>query len=124
MAPVFKEVNKEFVMEKTYEIFQIADEVDNKRDIIFESLNNLHKRGFSVDSRNYKSVYTGILGEDKDLEDLFEMFNVDHPEDFHGRSMSVSDVIVFTDDHVSKAYYVDSFGFKEVPEFLNGGAEV
>ncbi len=110
-------------MEKTYEIFQITDETDNKRDIIFESLNNLHKCGFSVDSKNYKSVYSGILGEDKNLEDLFEIFNVDHPEDFHGRSMSVSDVIVITEDSISRAYYVDSFGFKEVSEFLKKKAK-
>lgn len=111
-------------MEKTYEIFQITDEADNKHDIIFESLNNLHKRSFPVDSRNYKSVYTGILRENEDLEDLFEKFNVDHPEDFHGRSMSVSDVIVITEDSISRAYYVDSFGFKEVPEFLKRAEEV
>ena len=40
-------------------------------------------------------------------------FNLDHPADFRGHSLSVSDVVVAK----GKAYYVDTFGFKELKAF-------
>ena len=47
------------------------------------------------------------------LEALYTKFNMERPADFKGHSLSVSDVVVIKD----KPYYVDSFGFKELPEF-------
>ncbi|MBR5359737.1 MAG: hypothetical protein IK123_02505, partial [Lachnospiraceae bacterium] len=70
------------------------------------------------DSGNYEQVYTGVLEEGTTLDDLYERFNVDHPADYKGRSMSVSDVVVLHQNGEDKAYFVDSFGFTEVPEFL------
>jgi hypothetical protein len=52
------------------------------------------------------------------LERIFEKFNIDHPQDFTGHSLSVSDIVTLNRDGSETAHYVDSFGFKEVPEFL------
>ena len=102
----------------TYTIYQISDEAEDRRDIIFENLEHLQNRGLSVDAANYEAVYTGALEEGITLEDLYEKFNIDHPADYKGRSMSVSDVVVIHQSGEDKAYFVDSFGFSEVPEFL------
>ena len=102
----------------TYTIYQISDEAENRRDIIFENLEHLQNRGLSVDAANYEAVYTGELEEGTTLDDLYEKFNIDHPADYKGHSMSVSDVVVLHQNGEDKAYFVDSFGFTEVPEFL------
>lgn len=52
------------------------------------------------------------------LDNIFERFNIDRPEDFRGHSLSVSDVIVINRGAEITAYYVDSFGFQELPEFV------
>ena len=44
--------------------------------------------------------------------------NIDHPKDFKGHSLSVSDVVVLHQNGQDTAHYVDSFGYKEVPEFF------
>ena len=53
------------------------------------------------------------------LEQLYERFNLDRPEDFHGHSLSVSDVIVLKHGAEIRSYYTDSFGFQELPDFMN-----
>ncbi len=102
----------------TYTIFQVADDIDNRRDVIFENLERLSERGLTVDPENYKEVYSGSLDGEMTLDGLFEKFNIDHPSDYHARSMSVSDVVVLHKNGEDKAYFVDSFGFTEIPEFL------
>lgn len=102
----------------TYTIYQISDNSEDRRDIIFENLEHLKNRGLSVDASNYEAVYSGTLEESTTLDDLYEKFNIDHPADYKGRSMSVSDVVVLHQNGEDKAYFVDSFGFTEVPEFL------
>ena len=72
----------------------------------------------TVDKDNYELVYSGKLEEGTSLEDLYTKFNIDHPEDFRGHSMSVSDVVVIKDADGERAHFVDSVGFTEVPEFL------
>ena len=51
------------------------------------------------------------------MEDIYTRFNINHPEDFRGHSLSVSDVVVLHQNGKDTAHYVDSFGFKEVPGF-------
>jgi len=53
-----------------------------------------------------------------DLEAIFTKFNINRPDDFKGHSLSVSDIIVVNSRDGAKAHFVDSFGFKEVPEFI------
>ncbi len=59
------------------------------------------------------------LGMEDTLNSLYEKFNINHPQDFTGHSLSVSDVVVMRKNGESKAYYVDSFGFTELPEFIH-----
>ena len=66
-----------------------------------------------VKAKNYREVYSGDIdgeGVYVILENLFRMFNMSHPEDFHGHSLSVSDVVNLDGKH----YYCDSFGWEEV----------
>ncbi len=53
------------------------------------------------------------------LESIYERFNLHHPDDFRGHSLSVSDVVVLREDGRVQAYYVDSFGFTQVPEIFS-----
>lgn len=53
------------------------------------------------------------------LDDIYYRFNIEIPEDYHGHSLSVSDVIVLHTTAGIAAYYVDSFGFKELPDFFD-----
>ena len=67
---------------------------------------------------NYELVYSAELTPGTSLEDIYTRFNIDHPKDFKGHSLSVSDVVVLHQNGQDAAHYVDSFGYKEVPEFL------
>lgn len=67
---------------------------------------------------SYDSVYKGTLEPGMTLESLFEKFNVDRPEDFKGHSLSVSDVVVVTDEYGKSAWFVDSFGLTQLPQFF------
>ena len=53
---------------------------------------------------------------DQLLEDIFEIFNMDKPDDFKGHSLSVSDVIALKTKDGIRFYFTDSIGFKELPE--------
>ncbi len=101
----------------TFEIYQLKRGEEN-RDIRFEGIDYLEQHGYSVDFEKYELVYSGELTEKTSLEDLFYRFNEERPADFTGHSMSVSDVVVFKRDGVITANYVDSVGFREIPDFL------
>jgi len=95
------------------------------RDFRFEALERIRAAGMAVERGRYNHIYTGTLepGQKPDttmLEALYTKFNIDHPEDFAGHSLSMSDVVVLGNDGQRAAYYVDRFGFTEVPEFLEG----
>ena len=112
-----REQSQEIAAEPTYEIWQLKNTPEN-RDLAFESTDHLKAAGKTVDRDNYELVYSGKLEEGTGLEDLYTKFNIDHPNDFRGHSMSVSDVVVIKDDNGEHAHFVDSFGFTEVPEFM------
>lgn len=101
----------------TYSIYQLKDD-DSTRDFRFEPYERLQAAGLAVDPANYVLVYSGQLGAADTLETIFEKFNIDRPADFTGHSLSVSDVVTLNRDGRETAHYVDSFGYKEVPEFL------
>ncbi|MCD7855265.1 MAG: DUF3849 domain-containing protein, partial [Clostridiales bacterium] len=101
----------------SFSVYQLKDG-DETRYHRYVSYDDLQKSGLSVNSENYNSVYNAPLEADTSLEDIFVMLNARLPEGFKGRSLSVSDVVVINKDGQDKAYYVDSVGFKEVPEFL------
>lgn len=87
----------------------------------FEGLDRLKAEGVQLNKDEYELVYEGIVGEfrgNATIEGIFTQFNTKHPEDFRGHSLSVSDVIVISMDDKDTAYYCDSFGFTEMPEFF------
>lgn len=105
--------------EDTYSIYQLRRNLDAdlRRDLSFEPISHLAARGLSVDLANYECVYTaGELGKDEHLDDIYEKFNIDRPEDFTGHSLSVSDIIVTVRNGETRAFYVDSVGFNELPD--------
>ena len=101
----------------TFSIYQLK-QGDETRDFRFEPYNRLQAAGNVVDKANYELVYSAELTPGTSLEDIYTRFNIEHPKDFKGHSLSVSDVVVLHQDGQDAAHYVDSFGYKEVPEFL------
>ena len=101
----------------TFSIYQLKDG-DGMRDYHFEPYDRLQAAGLSVEAANYNLVYTAELTPGTSLEDIYTRFNIDHPKDFKGHSLSVSDIVVLHQNGQDTAHYVDSFGYKEVPEFL------
>ena len=101
----------------TFSIYQIKGG-DETRDFRFEPYDRLQAAGNVVDKANYELVYSAELTPDTSLEDIYTRFNIDHPKDFKGHRLSVSDVVVLHQNGQDAAHYVDSFGYKEVPEFL------
>lgn len=102
----------------TYAIYQLKDD-DSIRDIRFEPYERLQAAGLAVDPAKYVFVYSEQLGKEETLDTIFERFNISHPADFTGHSLSASDVVTLNRDGVETAHYVDSFGYKNVPEFLH-----
>ena len=100
-----------------FSIYQIKSG-DETRDYRFEPYDRLQATGRSVDRANYDLVYTAPLDSKTTLEDIYRTFNIDHPADFKGHSLSVSDVVVLHQGGKDTAHYCDSFGFQQVPEFL------
>ena len=101
----------------TFEIYQVK-RGNEYRDYRFESYESLEAFNLKVELKNYDFIYKGGLPAGTDLEDIFVKFNEQRLEDFKGHSLSVSDVVVLNKDGHSSAHYVDSFGFKNIPEFL------
>lgn len=100
-----------------FAIYQLKqDEIT--RNFRFEGMEYLEKNGIFVSKDNYNLVYVGRLEDKMTLDDIYTIFNIDHPADFKGHSLSVSDVIVTCKKSIVSSYYVDRFGFKELPYFV------
>mgnify|MGYP003067866808 FL=1 len=112
-----------------YGIYQLKPnpELDSLR---FEGTESLKRMGITKDNfdaikpENYTLLYVGELSElqketqGATLEAIFEKFNLDHPEDFRGHSLSVSDIVVLHQNGQNTAHFVDFFGYTEIPDFL------
>ena len=98
-------------------IYQITER-DPEHDYRFMGLDYVQKKGIMVTRADYDLIYTAPLTEKDTLDGIYERFNVQRPADFTGHSLSVSDVVVLNDGSTVKAYYVDSIGFAELPEFF------
>lgn len=101
----------------TFSIYQLKHG-DETRDFRFEPYDRLQAAGLALDPANYEQTYTAPLENGMSLEGIFEKFNLDRPADFTGHSLSVSDVVVLHQNGQDTAHYVDSFGYTDVPEFL------
>lgn len=105
-----------------YGIYQLKDG-DALHFHRFTSLAQLEQDGLTVDRGNYELVYTAPLLPEDTLEGLYERFNLHHPADFRGHSLSVSDVVCLQQDGTLTSHYVDSIGFQELPTFLGNEAQ-
>ena len=103
--------------EDSYGIYQLA-RGDATRDLRFEPYDRLQATGHTVDRANYELIYTAPLTADITLNSIWEKFNIDHPKDFKGHSLSISDIVVLHQNGENTAHYIDSIGFQNVPEFL------
>ena len=101
----------------TFSIYQLKSG-NETLDYRFEPLDAIRNNGLSVKPENYELVYTATLTEKDNLESIYTRFNIDHPADFKGHSLSVSDIVVLHQDGKDTAHYCDRFGFSQVPEFL------
>ena len=101
----------------TFYIYQLK-RGDETRDLRFEPYDRLTAAGHAVDPANYDLIYSAPLAPGTSLEAIFTRFNIDHPKDFKGHSLSVSDVVVLHQNGQDTAHYVDSIGYRQTPEFL------
>ena len=102
--------------EDRFGIYQLKG-TDETRDFRYMAMDYLEMKGIPVSKENYELVYTGELKEGMSIDDIFTKFNIDHPADFTGHSLSVSDVVVLHQDGENTSHYVDSLGYREIPEF-------
>ena len=102
---------------KMYGIYQLNDSEDTAK-VRFMNLEYIQKTNFTIDSSKYNLIYSGDMKPGETLESVYERFNLNHPADFRGHSLSVSDVISVHENGVETAYFVDSYGFKTIPEFF------
>ena len=107
-------------------IYQIPAGIEEARDFRFAPMEELEALGLSVDRDNYKLVYTAPFSERIEfltdryavLDNIYEAFNGEHPSDYIGRSVSVSDVIVLKYNGGVSSHFIDSEGFVELGAFL------
>lgn len=106
----------------TYAIYQLKRD-DATTDIRFMNSDYLKSKGIEPQYENYELIYTGALSRDGSqidkLEDLYRIFNIEHPQDFTGHSLSVSDIVALKQAGVVSYHYVDSIGYKELHNFRN-----
>lgn len=99
-----------------YAIYHVDEGTPGKQHL-FMNMAMVKEDGITIDAENYKCVYSGRLHENEKLDDLYAVFNDNPPADYKAHSMSVSDVIITNRGGDMQAYYVDRFGFAELPDF-------
>ena len=107
---------KEFGI-NTYMVYQLQGG-DKTLDLRFEPLDSIKAMGYTVDPANYELVYAAPFTPGETLETIYRDLNMDRPDNFHGHSLLVSDVVVLREYGKETAHYCDRFGFSQVPEFL------
>lgn len=110
-----------------YDLYQIK-RGEEHFDLLFTNMSMIQKLKLKIEQSHYDKVYSGSVdgkvSTGEVLESLFVKFNLEFPADYRARSMSVSDVVVLHEDGVDKAYFCDSIGFVEVPQFLQADTMV
>ena len=99
-----------------YAIYHVDEDTPGKQHL-FMNMAMVKEDCITIDAANYKCVYSSRLHENEKLDDLYAMFNDNPPADYKAHSMSVSDVIITNRGGDMQAYYVDRFGFAELPDF-------
>ena len=127
------EINKEakllYGSSDKYGIYQLKHNSELVH-LRFESTESLKRMGITKDNfdaikpENYELIYVGELSELQEqtegemLEAIYEKFNIDHPEDYRGYSLSVSDIVALHQNGKNSAHFVDSFGFTGLSDFM------
>ena len=95
-------------------IYQINPDRD-ENNVAFLNYENLERFQGSAALRSeiYDKVFEGEV-ECGTLEEVYQMFNLDHPDGYRGRSLSVSDVVEVVGEEKSTFHFCDSIGFREV----------
>uniref|UniRef100_N2AH87 DUF4316 domain-containing protein n=1 Tax=Eubacterium plexicaudatum ASF492 TaxID=1235802 RepID=N2AH87_9FIRM len=105
-----------------FAIYQVKDE--DSQGVRFMGMDWLESKGLTVERATYDLIYTGELSADhggstaRQLESLYEQFNIRHPADYHSPSLSVSDIVAVKQNGVLSCHYCDRIGFQELARFL------
>ena len=106
----------------TYAIYQLKRD-SSTAELSFMNSEWLQAHSIEPKYENYELIYTGALTQDGSqidkLEDLYLIFNIEHPQDFTGHSLSISDIVALKQAGVVSYHYVDSIGYKELTNFRN-----
>jgi len=106
----------------SYAILQLREDVDDNIPLMFANYSYLQKKEMEPEIDRYEVVYHGSISMSEDvnrqLEDLYVKFNIDHPDDFRGHSMSVSDIVALKVVGEVSFHYVDSVGFQKLENFM------
>ena len=94
------------------------DEKGSGKDQLFVGMEDLQKKGIKVTADQYQCVYSSRYLPNENMDAIYSIFNDDPPADYKAHSLSVSDVVIMNQDGDMKAYFVDRFGFQELPEFV------
>ena len=106
----------------SYAILQLREDVEDNIPLMFANYSYLQKKEMEPEIDRYEVVYHGSISMsgdvDRQLEDLYVKFNIDHPNDFRGHSMSVSDIVALKVAGEVSFHYVDSVGFQKLENFM------
>lgn len=94
------------------------DENGSGKDQLFVGMEDLQKKGITVTADQYRCVYSSLYLPNEDMNAIYSIFNDDPPADYKAHSLSVSDVVIMNQNGDMKAYFVDRFGFQELPDFV------
>ena len=121
----FEKTSEELMFdgEERFAIYQI-NHGSKAMEYQFMGMDFVKSQGMEVTAGDYQCVYSGILQPSDNLDTLYSVFNQNHPADFRGHSMSVSDVVITNQNGDLRAFYVDSFGFTELPDFVKQRQEM
>ena len=107
--------------ENKYAIYQLkkTDVGDERR---FMNYDWHVKKGITPKIEDYDLIYIGELPSviknlNRTLEQIYEKFNLDHPADYRGYSLSVSDVVAINRGGKLSYHFCDSAGFRELQNF-------
>ena len=94
------------------------DEKGSGKDQLFVGMEDLQEKGIMVTADQYRCVYSSLYLPNEDMNAIYSIFNDDPPADYKAHSLSVSDVVIMNQNGDMKAFFVDRFGFQELPDFV------
>ena len=95
---------------KQFRIYQLPVEHKAK----FMDLEFVKEHSIMPKLEDYKLVWEGEVEDNITLDGIFHKFNVAHPEDFKGYSLSMSDIVEMD----GKFFYCDSYSWENVTELV------